>query len=77
MEFKGHYLIFPEKNKIVIYDMKNNKKVKELDKHFGNIVFLQLIGDKLISNSDDTAINIWDLKSGKLIYHFEPYLDKR
>jgi len=42
----------------------------------GNIVFLQIIGDMLISNSDDTVINIWDLKSGRLIKHFEPYLDK-
>ncbi len=76
LEFKDNYLIYPEKNKVIIYDMKNNIKFRELDNRFGNVEFVQIIGDMLISNSDDMVINIWDWKKGKLLHQFEPYLGK-
>lgn len=60
-------------NKVIIWDMKNANKLKEIDYHKDDVVSVQFSKDNqyLLTASSDTAIYLLDAKKGTIIHSYK------
>ncbi|CAH0555910.1 unnamed protein product [Brassicogethes aeneus] len=64
-------------NNIYVFDLETRKLLKTLDKHKGYIHAISTINNELVSGGEDGLMNIWDLKTTKVVHKIEPSTDSK
>ncbi|XP_060527521.1 THO complex subunit 6 [Cylas formicarius] len=64
-------------NKIYVFNLEQRRTLKTFSKHTDYIHCICKNGNRLLSSGEDGIVNIWDIKSGKVVDKIEPHANSQ